>query len=276
MPIAEVSYTHSFISVQQSNRPSEEDTILIQNRIFLAGCSLILVLINMAAIADTIAIIGTGDVAGALGPRFVAAGHTVVYGSRNPKSDRVLKIVQETGASASAATPSVAAGRSEIVVMAVPAEVAVDVLLGLGDIGGKIIIDPTNAFEITDDNLSKRTTETSMGESLQIAAPDSFVVKALNSVWYGTMADISSSGGPVTVPLAGNDENAKVRVAELLRDIGFDSIDLGPIEYAREIEGMLILWMNARLNGHPFDYYLRQVPGNEIEGAQEKIGPDDN
>jgi predicted dinucleotide-binding enzyme len=268
MSIAEVSYTHSFISVQQSNRPSEEDTILIQNRIVLAGCSLILVLINMAAIADTIAIIGTGDVAGALGPRFVAAGHTVVYGSRNPKSDRVLKIVQETSASASAATPSVAAGRSEIVVMAVPAEVAVDVLLGLGDIGGKIIIDPTNAFEITDDNLSKRTTETSMGESLQIAAPDSFVVKALNSVWYGTMADISSSGGPVTVPLAGNDENAKVRVAELLRDIGFDSIDLGPIEYAREIEGMLILWMNARLNGHPFDYYLRQVPGNEIEGAQ--------
>ena len=46
--------------------------------------------------ADTIAVIGTGDVAGALGPEFAAQGHTIVYGSRNPSRDDVRALGART------------------------------------------------------------------------------------------------------------------------------------------------------------------------------------
>ena len=57
-----------------------------------------------SALADTIAIIGTGEVANAVGPLFAAQGHEIVYGSRNPDRDDVRELVAKTGAGASATT----------------------------------------------------------------------------------------------------------------------------------------------------------------------------
>ena len=58
------------------------------------------------ASAETIAIIGTGNVAGALGPEFAAQGHTIVYGSRDPSTSDVKILVKETGNGASATSPA--------------------------------------------------------------------------------------------------------------------------------------------------------------------------
>lgn len=222
--------------------------------------SILLMLGACMAQAETIAIIGTGDVAGALGPRLAEEGHRIVYGSRSPLSPRVLALVERTHETATAGSPAEAAAEAGIVVLAVPAAVAEEVTRGLGDLDGKIIIDPTNAFRFTEDRLSVRTIDDSMAERIQAAAPRSLVVKAFNTLSYRTMADPSISGGPVTIPLAGNDQRAKQRVAELAASLGFEAIDLGPLRYAREIEGMLILWMNARMNGRSFDYYMRRTP----------------
>ncbi|MEO0997841.1 MAG: NAD(P)-binding domain-containing protein, partial [Pseudomonadota bacterium] len=120
-----------------------------------------------AAHAGRIAVIGTGDVAAALGPRFAENGHDVIYGSRRPESESAKALVQRTGRAARAALPADAAADADIIVMAVPAEVAVDVLIGLGDTAGKIVIDPSNAFEFTGDNLAYTTIDSSMGELLQ-------------------------------------------------------------------------------------------------------------
>ena len=54
--------------------------------------------------AETIAVIGTGDVGGALGPEFSALGHTVIYGSRDPARDKVKQLVRATGGDAAAMT----------------------------------------------------------------------------------------------------------------------------------------------------------------------------
>ncbi len=115
----------------------------------------------------------------------------------------------------------------------------------------------TNAFEITDNDLAVRTIDTAMGVVLQKAAPKAHVVKALNSVWYRTMADPEAFGTPITIPIAGNNAASKENVTKLLNQIGFEAVDVGPIEYSEQIEGMLIVWMNARLNGHAFNYYFR-------------------
>lgn len=96
------------------------------------------------ASADTIAIIGTGDVARALGPEFAAQGHTIVYGSRSPTDSRVVELVEKTGNGASATSPIEAAGQANIVVLAVPGLLVEEITKSLGDLSDKIIIDPTN------------------------------------------------------------------------------------------------------------------------------------
>src|SRR5690606_10199767 len=103
------------------------------------------------AVAETIAIIGTGEVAGALGPEFAALGHTIVYGSRDPARDDVAELVARTGENARATTQQEAVAGADIVVLAVPGTVAEAVARGLGDLSGKIVIDPTNRFATADD-----------------------------------------------------------------------------------------------------------------------------
>jgi len=212
--------------------------------------------------ADTIAVIGTGDVAGALGPEFAAQGHTIVYGSRNPSRDEVRALVKRTGNAASATTPAESVAGADIVVMAVPGTAVEAVTRSLGDLSGKIIIDPTNAIDRSNNGYLKLVYDTSAAEIIQAAAPGAHVVKAFNTLNWRTMVDPDSSGGPVSIPLVGDNAEAKARVAELVEGMGLEAIDLGPLHYARHVEGMLLVWLHNRYgggDGPAFDYHLRKV-----------------
>lgn len=211
--------------------------------------------------ADTIAVIGTGDVAGALGPEFAAQGHTIVYGSRDPSRDKVHMLVERTGNGASATTPPESVVGAEIVVMAVPGKVVEAVTASLGDLSDKIIIDPTNAIDQSADGLLSLYYDTSAAETIQRAAPEAHVVKAFNTLNWRTMVDPDSSGGPVSIPLVGDNAHAKARVAGLVEGMGLEAIDVGPLRYARHVEGMLLIWIHNRYGAGPgpaFDYHLRK------------------
>ena len=219
----------------------------------------VLLLLGTAATADTIAIIGTGNVGAALGPEFAAQGHTIVYGSRNPGSEKAQALVAKTGDDASVTTPAEAVLGADIVVLAVPGLIVEEVTLGLGDLAGKIIIDPTNPLQRGEGEFTFGV-ETSNAEIIQAAAPDAHVVKAFNALNWRTMIDPESSGGPVTIPLAGNSDVAKAKVAEIVEGMGLEALDVGPVEAAHWVEGMLIMWLNNRYGGEheAFDYYLRK------------------
>ena len=103
-----------------------------------------------AVLAETIAIIGTGNVGMALGTEFAAQGNSIVYGSRSPGSDKTQALVAGTQGDASAALPAEAAGQADIVVLAVPGMVVEAVTRGLGDLEGKIVIDATNPLVMTE------------------------------------------------------------------------------------------------------------------------------
>lgn len=218
--------------------------------------------VHGTAAAETIAIIGTGQVAGALGPEFAAQGHTIVYGSRNPDRDEVAELVERTGDSASATTQQEAVADADIVVLAVPGGVGEEVTRQLGDLSGKIILDPTNRVGRGNDGWLVHDVpgNGSNAELIQAAAPDARVVKAFNTLNYRTMIDPESSGGPVTIPIAGDDEEAKAVIAELIEGMGLEVVDFGPLRYAHVLEEMLIVWANARTRGEAFNYYLRPQP----------------
>ncbi len=210
------------------------------------------------ALADTIAVIGTGDVGGALGPAFAAQGHTIVYGSRDPERGKVKDLVERTGELASATTPAEAAAAADIVVLAVPGLLVEEITKRLGDLSGKIIIDPTNPLERRMNRL-EHAVDTSNAEIIQATAPDAHVVKAFNTLNWKTMVDPDSAGGPVSIPLVGDNGRAKKKVAALVAAMGLEPIDVGPLRDARWVEGMLILWINNRYGSMrpSFDYHLR-------------------
>ena len=52
----------------------------------------------------------------------------------------------------------------------------------------------------------------------------------------------------------------RIDIADLVRGLGLEPMDLGPLAHARWVEGMLILWINNRYaGGQPFEYHLRPV-----------------
>ncbi len=224
-----------------------------------AALAAAVILLGVPAVADTIAVIGTGDVGGALGPAFAGQGHTIVYGSRDPDRGKVKELVARTGELASATTPADAASQADIVVLAVPGLMVEEITKSLGDLSGKIIIDPTNPLERRMNRL-EHAVDTSNAEIIQAAAPGAHVVKAFNTLNWKTMVDPDSAGGPVSIPLVGDNGRAKEKVAELVSGMGLEPIDVGPLRDARWVEGMLILWINNRYGSMrpSFEYHLRK------------------
>lgn len=148
---------------------------------------------------------------------------------------------------------------ADIVVLAIPGLMVAQITKSLGDLSGKIIIDPTNPTTLSEKGF-KHSVATSNSEIIQAAAPNAFVVKAFNTLTWRTMLEPGESGGPVSIPLVGDDGDAKNRVAQIVEGMGLEAIDLGGLENARWVEGMLILWINNRYddNRPAFDFYLRK------------------
>ncbi|MGI9261722.1 MAG: NADPH-dependent F420 reductase, partial [Woeseiaceae bacterium] len=163
-----------------------------------------LLIVPTAALAERIAVIGTGSVGSALGPEFAAQGHDIVYGSREPSRDGVQALVARTSGNASATTADNAVIDADIIVLAVPGRLAAQIAADLGDLSGKIIIDPTNHYERNADGIPVMLTLPSNAQAIQAAAPGSMVVKAFNTLNWQQMVDPDSSGGPVSIPLVGD------------------------------------------------------------------------
>ena len=234
---------------------------------------------SLSALAETVAVIGTGRMGSAVGPRFAELGYTVVYGSRSPDSARVQDIVAATGPGTSAATNNEAIAQADIVALALPFS-ATEALIknNVENLDGKIIFDITNAPLKALSPDRENAVDSSAGQLIQEWAPNAHVVKAFNAVGYHIVADPSLAGGPVTVPLSGNNDDAKQKVAEIVQGMGFETADSGDIRFAHVTEGMASMYFipyGRRDFDEAFEYYFRKgtappgVTSSQVRGADE-------
>ena len=212
-------------------------------RILLAS----LFLLASTTHAETVAVIGTGNVGMALGTEFGGLGHTVIYGSRSPDSEKTQALVAKTS-NASAASPVEAATQADGIILAVPGMATESVVTALPDLSGKIIIDATNPLIFSGSPPTVTYgTDRSLGEIVQEAHPDAFVVKAFNTIGWPQMID-PPVPAPI-IPLAGENAAAKKQVAKWVRAMGLDTIDVGGIYHARVTEHMVVKMLNNNFSG---------------------------
>lgn len=183
-----------------------------------------------------IAIVGTGSVGSTLGRCWAAQGHEIVYGSRDPDGEHARSLVADIGDRASVTTPEAAASAGEVVLLAVPGQVVVEVAETIGDAAaGKPLLDATNAMERTSESLAAR---------VAAAAPRARVTKAFNTIGTDGMASPEFADGRATMFLASDDADAKSVGADLARDVGFEAIDCGDLEAALMLEDLARLWIH--------------------------------
>ncbi|HTO96619.1 MAG TPA: NAD(P)-binding domain-containing protein [Myxococcales bacterium] len=193
-----------------------------------------------------VAILGTGDVGKALGRGFLSRGHEVRMGSRDARNEKALAWAKQGGGKASVGTFEEAARFGELAVLAtnwMGTENALK-LAGARNLAGKVVMDATNPLDFSSGKPRLAVNgNDSAGERVQKWAPEAKVVKVYNTVANALMVDPELPGGPPDMFIAGNDEAAKKKVEQIVRDFGWNVIDLGGIEQSRLLEPLAMVYI---------------------------------
>jgi predicted dinucleotide-binding enzyme len=191
-----------------------------------------------------IGVLGSGQVGQALGRGWARHGHELVLGTGDPQRAELREWAGESGGQVAGFAD--AARHGDLVALALLGTATLEVLEQVGSdaFAGKVVIDATNplTFESGSPGLFVGHTD-SLGEQVQRTLPEARVVKAYNTVGNALMIDPQLPGGPPTMFLAGDDDEAKQTVVDLLAATGWDSADLGDISAARELEAMCLAWV---------------------------------
>jgi predicted dinucleotide-binding enzyme len=199
---------------------------------------------------STITIIGSGNMATAIGTRAAKHGHTIEFMSRNTAKAQALadKIGEGATVGTFGARPA-----GDIVIVAVLYAGAVDVVTHYGDaLSGKILVDITNPFNADASGLVT-TAGNSMSQQIAAIAPrGAHVVKAFNTIFGGVIGDDK----PVDVFFASDDTEAKTSVAAFLESMAMRPLDAGGLEMTHALEWAGILLVGLANNGAGFDLAL--------------------
>lgn len=196
---------------------------------------------------ETIAIIGTGNVGGALAVRLARAGYAVRLGAREGKD--LSPLVAEAGPNARQDTLAGAAAAASVVILAVPGNAVVEAATALGDLGGKVVVDATNPVAWSGGPVWAPPAEGSNAATLAAALPGAHVIKAFNTFGAEFHADPALPGGPVDVQIAGDDATARSTVGAIAQRAGFTPIDVGPLRNAALLESLAVLWIHLATVG---------------------------
>ena len=189
-----------------------------------------------------IGILGSGLMGGKLGTIFARAGHDVVF-SYARTEQKLKKLAREAMGKARAGTPGEAARDSDVLLLAVHWSRVDDVLRQVGDVSGKVMINCS--LPMNEDDTDLVVAHTSSGaEELARKVPKAQVVSAFGTVPSEVLFDVFKARRKTTRPsllYCGDEPRSKRVAAKLIRDVGFDPVDAGPLRMARNTEPFTLL-----------------------------------
>ena len=189
-----------------------------------------------------IAILGSGLMGAKLGTIWARAGHDVVF-SYARSEQKLKKLAREARGNAKAGTPAEAARDADALLLAVHWSRVDDVLQQAGDLSGKTLISCSLPMNADDSGLVIAHTS-SGAEALAKKVPKARVVSAFGTVpsevFFGVFAARRKKVKPSLV-YCGDDAKSKKIAAELIRDVGFDPVDAGPLRIGRYTEPFTLL-----------------------------------
>jgi 8-hydroxy-5-deazaflavin:NADPH oxidoreductase len=191
-----------------------------------------------------IAIIGSGNVGGALAQQWIKAGHAVVIGAKFPLSDKNLSLANNIGEDKFSSVQN-AVQQSDVLLIATPPTAIFEVLEQMGDVADKVIIDATNSI------MKSPEPYKTVYHCLQDKT-NAEIVKCFNTTGFENMLDPIYNGEAIDMFMAGDSDRAKSVALQLSQDAGFGScLDFGKSDKVELLEKFALSWINlAIMQGH--------------------------
>jgi predicted dinucleotide-binding enzyme len=189
-----------------------------------------------------VGILGSGLMGGKLGTLFARAGHDVIF-SYSRSEQKLKRLAREAHGNARAGTPADAARDADVILLAVHWSRLDDVLKQAGDMSGKVIVTCSLPMNAGDTDLVIAHTS-SGAEVLAKKVRRGHVVSAFGTVpseVFFSVFEAKRKANRPSLLYCGDDEAAKQVAAMLIRDVGFDPVDAGPLRIARYVEPFTLL-----------------------------------
>jgi predicted dinucleotide-binding enzyme len=181
-----------------------------------------------------IAIMGAGNVGGGLGAALARVGHTVVFGVRDPDSDK-CRAALEAAHGSTAAHPREAVDGADVVAFALRWDAVPETVAELPSLDGRIVIDAMNRLG----GDPARSTSQDLADLL----PGARIVKAFNTIGFENLTTALVRHVPAAMFVAGDDPDAKRVAMDLAAELGFQPEDAGPLANAKPLEEMVKVWL---------------------------------
>lgn len=213
-----------------------------------------------------IGILGSGLIGGKLGTIFGRAGHNVVF-SYSRSRQKLEQLAKDAGKNAQAGTPADATRNADALLLAVHWSRVDDVLAQAGTLSGKVLLTCSLPMSKDDSHLVIAHT-TSGAEALAVKVPRAHVVSALSTVPSEVLFSVFEGRGKGTPPdliYCGDNKRAKKTAASLIRDVGFNPVDVGSLSSARYIEpfSLLVAELAYNSSNNPaLAYRFRRFPND--------------
>ena len=188
-----------------------------------------------------IGLIGAGSMGAPMGLAWAAAGHQVMFATRNP--DELMDLVRQGAPRVSVAYADAASYFADVIVLATPPVAFEQLARDFGHLmEGKVVIDISNPRVDRDGEITNQWLEQGTGEAMAEYFPGTRFVKAFNTVNPRNFANPIRDGVRVAVPIATNDSDAARITEALVRDIGLEPVQAGGLERAKDFDRGSPIW----------------------------------
>ncbi|HEY7641472.1 MAG TPA: NAD(P)-binding domain-containing protein [Steroidobacteraceae bacterium] len=197
-----------------------------------------------------IGVLGSGLMGSKLGTLFARAGHDVVF-SYSHSQKKLEKLAKEAGSKARAGTPAEAVSKADALLLAVHWDRVDEVLQQAGSLSGKTVVSCTLPMNADETRLVVGHT-TSGAETLAAKVPEAHVVCAFSTAPSEVLFSVFARRKRRTLPdlvYCGDSRAAKKKAAKLIRDVGFNPVDVGALSIARYVEPCSLLLAEIAYNG---------------------------